>query len=207
MNLARDQLGLDFGDSTSLVRYQYNVEDYLDPTSLMDADGEPLVQYGTGPVPADSFVTPVLKGDWRKTKDGEVNKDKKRKRPHIDIPADQVMMDAPPVFHSGLTGGLNNMMRPALPPSPDYSGADVAEPSRASPLKKTKHSKHSKHGQVSNSIFDMITGGSKAKFQKKKKSSSSSKKHSCSHRERKEPKFIEFRPQSKDGKKDNPTAK
>ncbi|KND94712.1 hypothetical protein TOPH_00291 [Tolypocladium ophioglossoides CBS 100239] len=200
MNLPRDQQGPDVGDSTSLVRYEYNAESYLDPTSLMDADDEPLVQYGTGPVPAGAFVTPGSKSERRKTKDGEVKKDKKRKRLHVDVPGDQIMTDAPPVLHSGLTGGLKGLLRPTLPPSPDYSGGDVAENSPASPLKKTKHSKHSKNGQISNSLFDMITGGSKSKALKKK----SSKKHSRRHREEKEPKLIEFRPQSKDGKTDIP---
>ncbi|OAQ84305.1 Zinc finger domain-containing protein, C2H2, LYAR-type [Purpureocillium lilacinum] len=201
MNLPRDQMGPDVGDSTSLVRYEYNAEEYLDPTSLMDADNEPLVQYGTGPVPSGAFVTPASKSERRKTKDSEVKKDKKRKRLHVEVPGDQVMTDAPPVLHSGLTGGLKTLMRPTLPPSPDYSGGDVADNSPASPLKKTKHSKHAKSTHVGNSLFDMITGGSKSKSHKKK---STSKKKSHGHKERKEPKLIEFRPQSKDGKSDNP---
>ncbi|PHH73419.1 hypothetical protein CDD83_4754 [Cordyceps sp. RAO-2017] len=198
-NLPGDLGSLDVGPG-SLVRYEYQAEGYLDPTSFMDSDEQPLVEYGSGPIP-DSFTTPAPKSERRKTKDGEMKKDKKRKRPHIDIPADQVMTDAPPVLHSGLTGGLKSLMRPTLPPSPpDYSGGDVADNSPASPLKKTKHAKHAKNGHVGNSILDMITGGAKTKAHKKK--SSSKKKHSHRAREPKEPKLIEFRPHSKDGKKD-----
>ena len=199
MNLLRDQLGPDVGDSTSLVRY--DGKDLVDPTSIMDADNEPLVEYGTGPVSAAAFVTPAPKTERRKTKDGEVKKDKKRKRLHVDVPGDQVMTDAPPVLHSGLTGGLKSMMRPTLPPSPDYSGGDVVETSPVSRLKKTKQSKHAKGNHVGSSILEMITGASKSKSHKKKPSPpSANSKHSHRHKERKEPKLIEFRPQSKDGK-------
>ncbi|KYK56826.1 hypothetical protein DCS_03832 [Drechmeria coniospora] len=201
MNLLRDQQGVHMGDNTSLVRYEYDAEEHVDTPSLMDADKELLVRYGTGPVPARTFVTPASKSERRKAKDGEVKKDKKRKRLHAETPGDQVMTDAPPVLHSGLTGGLKGLMRPTLPPSPDYSGGDVAENSPASPLKKSKHSKHSKNGSIGNSLFEIITGGSKTKKQKKK---SSSKKSSRDPRDRKEPKLIEFRPRSKDGKADGP---
>ncbi|KFA46662.1 hypothetical protein S40293_09561 [Stachybotrys chartarum IBT 40293] len=202
LNLPREESPLDVGESTSLVRYEYREEEYIDGPTLMedDDDDEPLVQYGTGPVPTGEFVTPAPKTERRKTKDGELKKDKKRKRLHVEIPGDQVMTDAPPVLHSGLTGGLNRLMRPVLPPSPDYSGGDGADPSPASPLKKTK-SKHHKNGQISNSLFGMIAGTAKPKTKKK-----SSKKHSHRHREEKEkekekqPKLIEYRPNSKDSK-------
>ncbi|KJZ73662.1 hypothetical protein HIM_06995 [Hirsutella minnesotensis 3608] len=185
------------GADGSLVRYECNAQADIDPSSLMDADDQPLVQYGSGPVPTRTFVTPSAKSERRKSKDGELKKDKKRKRLHLDVPGDQIMTDAPPVLSSGLTGGLKSLMRPTLPPSPDYSGNDVADNSPASPLKKSKHTK-SKNGQVSNSIFGIITGNAKSKSKKK-----SSKKSSHHHREKKEPKLIEFRPQSKDGKKEN----
>lgn len=207
MDLLRDSLGPD-ADATSLVHCaSYEAGRLVAPANLMDADDEPLVQYGTGPVPAAAFTTPAPKSERRKTKDGEVKKDKnkKRKRLHVDVPGDQVMTDAPPVLHSGLTGGLKSMMRPTLPPSPDYSGGDVADNSPASPLKKTKHAKQAKNGgHVGSSILDMITGGSKSKGGKKKSSSSSSstKKQAHRHKEAKAPKLIEFRPQSKDGKPD-----
>lgn len=188
MNLPGDHHGAD-GDSKSLVRYEYEAEKYL-----ME-DDEPLIQYGSGPVPTDpSFVTPGAKTERRRSRESELKKDKKRKRLHVDVPGDQVMTDAPPVLHSGLTGSLNKLMRPVYPPSPDYSGGDADNNSPASPLKKTKHSKHSKGGQVSNSLFDMITGGVKKSSKKK------SKKHSHRHRENKDAKLIEYRPQSKDSK-------
>ena len=173
-------------ESKSLVRYEYNSDEYLDPSALMDE--EALVQYGTGP-----YETPAPSKSVRRKKDADAKSDKKRKRLHVEVPGDEVMTDAPPVLHSGLTGGLKGLMRPTLPPSPDYSGADVAEPSPASPLKKTKHSKHSKNGQVSNSIFGMIAGNSKTKTKKRKTSKKSSSRH-----QEKSSKLIEYR--SKDGK-------
>ena len=59
---------------------------------------------------------------------------------------DQVMTDAPPLLHSGLTGGLNRLLtKPDFPPSPDYSGGDGdnGEPTPLAPLKRSKHSKSS----------------------------------------------------------------
>jgi cell growth-regulating nucleolar protein len=51
---------------------------------------------------------------------------------------DLIMADAPPVLHSGLTGGLNRLLaRPEFPPSPDYSG-DYVENSPLSPMKRAK---------------------------------------------------------------------
>lgn len=173
-------------DSTSLVRYEYNAEAYLD----MDDE----VEYGAGPIPTSALRTPAAKIERRKT-GSETKKDKKRKRLHVDVPGDQVMTDAPPVLHSGLTGGLKGLMRSGLPPSPDYSGGDGPEGSPASPLKKTKHSKRSE--RTSTGLLGMITG-SKSKSAKKRKTSSSSKKHSS--RSAREDNLIEYRPHSKDGK-------
>ncbi|KAL7792955.1 hypothetical protein V8C37DRAFT_115910 [Trichoderma ceciliae] len=206
---SRDRKDPDAADTTSLVRYETKAGDLLEPASLMDQDGEPLVQYGTGPVPTVAFVTPQPKTERRKTREGELKKDKKRKRLHVDVAGDQIMADAPPVLHSGLTGGLKNMMRPAFPPSPDYSGDNIADLSPASPLKKTKHSRHHKshqqhhhhHHQMSNSIFGIISGAP-PKTKSSKHKSSSSKKHSDRH-EKKEHRLIEFRPNSKDGKGEN----
>ncbi|RGP62875.1 hypothetical protein FLONG3_10097 [Fusarium longipes] len=190
---------------TSLVRYE--PKDKQDDYSFMD-DDEPIVEYGTGPVPTAEFVTPAPKSERRKSRSSTEKKDKKRKRLHVDIPSDQVMTDAPPVLHSGLTGGINRMMRPVYPPSPDYSGGDMPDVSPASPLKKSKHSKHSKHSKnatAGHSIFGMIAGSkSKSKSKSKSSSSSKSKKSSTSskksHKEKKPQQLIEYRPQSKDGK-------
>lgn len=185
--------------STSLVRYEPPKEedDLLDPASFMA--GEELPAYEAMPPP--EFVTPAPKRERRKSKEGSEKKDKKRKRLHVDVPTDQEMIDAPPVLHSGLTGGLNRMMKPVFPPSPNYSSGDAPEVSPASPLKKSKHSKH-KHAKH-NSIFGMIAGSktktkAKTKSSKSKKSKSSSKKKST--KEKKTPHLIEYRPQSKDGK-------
>ncbi|KAM3077708.1 hypothetical protein ACMFMG_007032 [Clarireedia jacksonii] len=124
-----------------------------------------LVEYGNAPIPSGegAFHTPVPKAiEWKPQKEHkkdkkdhtEKKKDKKRKRLHVNThdlssrEGDQVMTDAPPVLHSGLTGGLNKLLsRPSIfPPSPDYS-ADGAEHSIESPLKKTKHAKRSSHSR------------------------------------------------------------
>lgn len=198
----RERKAPDTSDATSLVRYESKTGELLEPAALMNQEKEPLVQYGTGPVPT-SFVTPQAKTERRKSREGDLKKDKKRKRLHVDVAGDQIMADAPPVLHSGLTGGLKNMMRPDFPPSPDYSGDNIAE-SPTSPLKKTKHTRHHKshhHHTMNNSIFGMISGSPpKVKSSKHK---SSSKKHSHHKHDKKEPKLIEYRPSSKDGKRDN----
>ncbi|KAF6825502.1 LYAR-type C2HC zinc finger [Colletotrichum musicola] len=196
-------------EETQLVRYEASA--YLDDDGAMvDEDPHALVQYGSGPIPIDPYETPAPKHE-RRRKDGSEKKDKKRKRLHVDT--DQMMVDAPPTLaHSGLTGSLNRMMRPPVfPPSPDYSGGDVADPSPTSPLKKSKHSKHKKAegggGGIGNNILAMMNIGTTKTKNKKRKvsSSSSSKKHSSSHRHRdgeKVPKLIEYRPGSRDSKKD-----
>lgn len=188
---------------TQLVRFD-QTDDYLDPLGQMVEDAA-MVQYGSGPVPASSFETPAPKGERKKSRDGEkdVKKDKKRKRLHVDV-HDHVMTDAPPVLHSGLTGGLNKLMtRPSVfPPSPD-SGGDLAE-TPTSPLKKTRHSKHSKPSRaetIGNSLIAMISSGPKTKTKKRKHSSSTTKK-SDRHRIEgpKDQKLLEYRPGSKEGK-------
>ncbi|KAM0235731.1 hypothetical protein ACHAPO_005516 [Fusarium lateritium] len=208
MNLGEQDLP-DGEPGNSLVRYE--PKDKQDEYSFMD-DDEPIVEYGSGPVPTAEFVTPAPKSERRKSRSSTEKKDKKRKHLHVDIPNDQVMTDAPPVLHSGLTGGINRMMRPVYPPSPDYSGGDMPDASPTSPLKKSKHSKHSKHSKnasASHSIFGMIAGSkskSKSKTKTKSSSSKSKKNSSSSKKEKKEKKpqqLIEYRPQSKDGNEPN----
>lgn len=180
-------------ESTELVRYEYNSEEYLDPTSLMD-DSEPPTQYR-----AASFETPApIKVERKKSP----KTDKKRKHLHVEVPGDQVMTDAPPVLHSGLTGGLKGLMK--LPPSPGDSGADANDPSPASPLKKTKHSKHSKHhGQISNSIFGILANSSKSSSKSKKRKTSKKSSSSSRHHREKSPKLIDYHSGSKNSKSKN----
>jgi cell growth-regulating nucleolar protein len=190
--------------STSLVPYEHKPDDFLDPSSIMDYDDdEPLVQYGSGSIPADgTYTTPANKAERRRTKDSDTKKDKKRKRLHVEVPRDHMMVDATPGFHTGLTGGIDKLMRQGMPPSPDYSGSgNDATP--ASPLKKSKHSKHHKSGgHASNSLFGILAGSAKSKTKprtKKSSSSSTQKKHSSRSRDEKPSKLIEFRPTSKGG--------
>jgi len=198
-------------EETQLVRFDYEANELLDSFELDDAA---MIQYGDGPVPTN-FRTPGPKMKKAKETASEIKKDKKRKRLHVET--DMVMTDAPPVLHSGLTGGLKGLMtRNVFPPSPDYSGAEVAE-TPASPLKKSKHLKHHKSSRaegISNSLMAMITAGgvtktssksgSKTKSSKRKSSSSSSKKKSSHKRlgleAPKEQKLLEYRPGSKDSK-------
>jgi cell growth-regulating nucleolar protein len=204
---------IQLSEDTQLVRFD------PEANGLDDVLEEPgtMVQYGNGPVPTH-FETPAPKAARRKVKDSErdAKKDKKRKRLHIET--DHIMTDAPPVLHSGLTGGMNRLMsRPTVfPPSPDYSGGDVAE-TPASPLKKTK-SKHHKSGRtetLGNSLMAMISAGSKPKSsstKKRTKTKSTStpskpkKKRTAKALEApKEQKLLEFRPTSKDGKEESGT--
>ncbi|EJP67010.1 LYAR-type C2HC zinc finger protein [Beauveria bassiana ARSEF 2860] len=164
-------------DSTTFVRYEVDADKYL-------VGDEHLIQYGSGPVPTDAYVTPGPKAERRRTKDGD-KKDKKRKRMHIDVAGDEEMTDAPPVLHSGLTGNLKSLMR--FPPSPDYSG-DAAEPTPASPLKK---SKHAKHGKNSHGLLEMFGGGSK-KSKKSKDKDKDKKRHHRRSNSPKSPKKLEF---------------
>ena len=189
---------IELSEDTQLVRFDYEANSQLEKI-----DEDAMVQYGTGPVPTN-FQTPAPKVLRKKSKDSEkdLKKDKKRKRLHVDT--DQIMQDAPPVLHSGLTGGLNRLMsRPSVfPPSPDYSGGDVAE-TPASPLKKSKSKHHkSRPEHIGNSLMAMITAGSKPAKTKKRKSTSTStkKKHTKRIEGAKEPKMIEYRPGSKDSK-------
>jgi len=195
-------------EDTQLVRFDHDANTFLDPKS---EDGV-LVQYGTGPIPS-KFETPAPRAERKKTKDGdrEIKKDKKRKRLHVDV-HDHIMTDAPPVLHSGLTGGLNKLMnRPSVfPPSPNYSSGDVAE-TPASPLKKSRHSKHkqpSRAEAIGNSLMAMISSAPKTTKPKKRKhtSSSVSKKHRHRLEGPKDQKLLEYRPGSKDGKDDGTNA-
>lgn len=200
-------------EDTQLVRFDPEANG-LDDT--FEDDGA-MVQYGSGPIPTH-FETPAPKAPRRRVKDSEkdAKKDKKRKRLHIET--DHIMTDAPPVLHSGLTGGMNRLMsRPnVFPPSPDYSGGDVAE-TPASPLKKTK-SKHHKSSRpaetLGNSLMAMLAASSKPKpaVKKRTKTKSSStpskpkKKRTSATKALdapKEQKLLEFRPGSKDGKEES----
>lgn len=208
-------------ESTELVRYEYKRESYQDIDADMMADDEALIQYGSGPVPAElsSFETPAPRRD-RKKASKEDKKDKKRKRLHVDT-RDLDMPDAP-VLHSDLTGGLNRLMsRPhAFPPSPDYSGSggEVGE-NPASPLKKSKHSKHHKSSRPDSGIFNGIasmlaSGNSKPATKSKKRkhtststSTSTKKRHSHTSKRlegAKEVKMLEYSKADEGESRDGP---
>ncbi|TVY43160.1 UPF0743 protein [Lachnellula occidentalis] len=181
-----------------------------------------LVEYGNGPIPTEEIRTPAPKADRerrreRKERDhtSKDKKDKKRKRLHVDTrdlsprgEADEVMTDAPPVLHSGLTGGLNRLLsRPSVfPPSPDYSGADGADASPGSPLKKTKHSKRgrSRVDTISSNLLSLIS----ARPSREHSSEERPKRKHRRHRETSErPKMIEYHPGNEVGAvQDDPAA-
>lgn len=111
--------------------------------------------YGTDPIPVH---TPAPRGFHTESRESiyelegaeRKSTDKKRKRYHVeelDLTAarrpsqelDEIMADAPPILHSGLTGGMNRLLsKSKFPPSPDYSGNDNQQPSPPSPVKRTK---------------------------------------------------------------------
>lgn len=208
-----DTAPIQLSEDTQLVRFDPEASAMPD---TFEGDGV-MVQYGDGPVPTH-FETPAPKAARRKVKDGDkdAKKDKKRKRLHIET--DHIMTDAPPVLHSGLTGGMHRLnTRPTIfPPSPDYSGGDVAE-TPASPLKKTK-SKHHRSSRASetlgNSLMAMITGTTKPKSTKKRTKTKSSSTPSKAKKKRsatksleapKEQKLLEFNAGPKDGKEEHGT--
>ncbi|KAF2474576.1 uncharacterized protein BDR25DRAFT_301270 [Lindgomyces ingoldianus] len=103
-----------------------------------------------------AYTTPAPKSKHSRTKSRDKDlsdttskkADRKRKRQspaeldmsliRVQQERDLVMADAPPVLHSGLTGGLGRLLaRPEFPPSPDYSG-DYVENSPLSPMKRAK---------------------------------------------------------------------
>ncbi|KAF8849804.1 hypothetical protein BDZ45DRAFT_680247 [Acephala macrosclerotiorum] len=170
-----------------------------------------LIEYGSAPIATDTYQyeTPAPKQrserkEKKKDRDHkEEKKDKKRKRLHVEthdlsLREDETMTDAPPVLHSGLTGGLNRLMsRPdVFPPSPDYSGGDATEPSPGSPLKKSKQSKTVKRGRVEsigNGIMSLIT--SNKRVSSREHSDERPKRKQRKHREGSErPKMIEYKP-------------
>jgi cell growth-regulating nucleolar protein len=106
--------------------------------------------------PNFNFTTPAPKSKHSRTKSKDKDLDasttkteRKRKRSsptELDMSLvraqherDIMMADAPPMLHSGLTGGLNRLLaRPGeFLPSPDYSG-DYIENSPLSPMKRAK---------------------------------------------------------------------
>ncbi|KAI0457714.1 hypothetical protein F5B21DRAFT_462864 [Xylaria acuta] len=216
VNFGSQQTPMGYGGGRQLIRFDQDVSNYVDESGYMVDDGA-MGQYGT------AYETPAPKSHRKKAKDAEreLKKDKKRKRLHIETsPAalaprtDEVMTDAPPVLHSGLTGGLSRMMRPSqFPPSPDYSGGDAGETSPAGSIKKKKHSKPSKPRRTESfgsNLKALVSGTSKSKVSKKRKHSSERKekkrrthRHSSSE---KVPKLIEYRAKSADEKGDESGA-
>ncbi|KAI0393867.1 hypothetical protein F5Y17DRAFT_458528 [Xylariaceae sp. FL0594] len=181
-----------------LVRFEQNPTEFVDESGYMVDD-------------AMAYQTPAPKAHRKKSKDSEQKKDKKRKRLHIetspgalDRNVDEDMTDAPPVLHSGLTGGLKSMMRPSqFPPSPDYSGGDNAVASPASPIKKKKTPKKStKAARTDSFLKALVAGPSKTKVSKKRRhspdSSEKKSKSRSSSSKKKDPKLIEYKTRSEE---------
>ena len=167
-----------------------------------------LIEYGNGPVPTEAYQTPAPKLERERTTQKKdryqtEKKDKKRKRLHVetqDLTArdDQIMTDAPPVLHSGLTGGLNRLLsrRSEFPPSPDYSGDAANEASPGSPLKKTKHSKRGR--SISNNLMSLIStkNSSREYPEDRPKRKHRKNREDSEHLSRK---MIEYKPMNGDG--------
>lgn len=136
---------------TDVMKYQVADEDDFD-------NG---YSYGSGAVRPtsehikDPYTTPAPKSKHSRTKSRDKDVDttikkseRKRKRnspPGLDMSAvraqeerDVSMSEAPPILHSGLTGGLNRLLsHPEFPPTPDYS-ENYMENSPLSPMKRAK---------------------------------------------------------------------
>ncbi|KAF2441250.1 hypothetical protein P171DRAFT_92683 [Karstenula rhodostoma CBS 690.94] len=105
--------------------------------------------------PQYSYTTPAPKSKHSRKKSRDKNVDttiskseRKRKRnspAELDMSLvraqeerDTAMTEAPPILHSGLTGGLNRLLHSSqFPPTPDHSG-DWVENSPLSPMKRAK---------------------------------------------------------------------
>jgi len=161
-----------------------------------------LFEYGSGPVLTEAYQTPAPKTQ-KKERDQTEKKYKKRKRLHVETQDlttrdDQIMTDAPPVLHSGLTGGINRMLSgpSVFPPSPDYSGDAANEASPGSPLKKAKHSKRGR--SISSNLMSLIS----TKSSSREHSEDRPKRKHRKNRENPEHlsrKMIEYKPMNGDG--------
>ncbi|KAF2141772.1 uncharacterized protein K452DRAFT_33605 [Aplosporella prunicola CBS 121167] len=121
-------------------------------------------------------TTPASK-EGKKDKDASGKKsDKKRKRQQVedvDGPAaakaqeeqDAMMVDAPPVLHSGLTDGVDKL----LPPGQEYAEGGV-EGSPSGPAKRTKQSKSSSKKEEKKSSKERKARGEKDAEKEKKRS-------------------------------------
>lgn len=124
----------------------------------------------------------------------EPKSDKKRKRLHVDtsgsssMDRDLEMTDAPPVLHSGLTGGLQKMMSIDFPPTPDLSG-DAEDKTEETPVKRKKSKRHSSEGSMGLALMRMVTNTSSKKV---KKSKSTDEERPRKHQ--KKTKAIEYNP-------------
>ena len=158
--------------------------------------------YGTDPIPAGrkskqiEYQTPAPKGLQNASRDtiyeldgrDHRSTDKKRKRHHVeelDINAirrsqerDEVMAEAPPILHSGLTGGLNRLLsKSKFPPSPEYSGN---EPGSLSPVKRSKTIIAKERGRKGTTALVKIR---KASSSRRTSDESRPRKHHRSHRQ------------------------
>ncbi|KAL9091638.1 MAG: hypothetical protein Q9165_004714 [Trypethelium subeluteriae] len=157
--------------------------------------------YADLPSAHQQYVTPAPKRerDTSSQRDGENDRkkgsksEKRRKRNHIEsldlslvrsASQDEVMTDAPPPLHSGLTGGLNRLMsRAGLPPSPEYSGeASGPSPTKPRQLKKDRPKTDKKDKAKSQKAkSEKSHSSSQDKDAQPRKTSASSTTHSSRH--------------------------
>ncbi|KAL9078689.1 MAG: hypothetical protein Q9157_002375 [Trypethelium eluteriae] len=157
--------------------------------------------YADLPSAHQQYVTPAPKRerDTSSQRDGENDRkkgsksEKRRKRNHVEsldlslvksASQDEVMTDAPPPLHSGLTGGLNRLMsRAGLPPSPEYSGeASGPSPTKPRQLKKDRPKNDKKDKAKSKKTkSEKSHSGSQDKDTQSRKTSASSTTHSSRH--------------------------
>ncbi|KAI9739597.1 MAG: hypothetical protein M1834_006315 [Cirrosporium novae-zelandiae] len=206
--------------------------DYSDEESLYDvAYEENGYSYGSDPVRpmnGDQFKTPGPKKaparPRNKEKGGEkdhvkhTTSDKKRKRQHVDDldlsltqqrERDEVMTDAPPILHSGLTGGLNGLLsKRDFPTSPQFLSDDERhDPDPTSPLKRSKNTNgHPDHQRPNIKSFALIrTRRSSSDDARPRKKHHTHKHHhhrESSSRHPRKQKLLEYPGHSKHGQND-----
>jgi cell growth-regulating nucleolar protein len=169
--------------------------------------------------PDFNFTTPAPKPKHSRTKSKDVSttikkEERKRKRnspAELDMTLvraqhqrDLIMADAPPVLHSGLTGGLNRLLtRPELPPSPEYSG-EYVENSPLSPMKRAKQGASKAFMRAQKDFEAQLEKDRKAELKQEKK-----EKERGRERERKERKastaLVKIKPKMKKREREDST--
>ena len=172
----------------------------------------------SGQDPQYSYTTPAPKSKQSRTKSRDKDVDttikkteRKRKRnspAELDMSLvraqeekDTMMLEAPPILHSGLTGGLNRLLHSSqFPPTPDHSGDWVAN-SPLSPMKRAKQGASKALLRAQKEFEAQQSKDRKADLKEERQRSKEERKERGRERERKERKattaLVKIRPKMK----------